>query len=248
MNPKDKIIVALDVPTVGEAVSLADTIGEVGALKVGLELITSCGAPQAVTALSKKGRVFLDAKFKDIPNTVAGAARAAVRAGAWMFNLHAMGGADMMKAAKEAAEDEAEKLNVKRPLIIAVTLLTSIDAEAARSVGFDSVNSESVIKSLVVRLAVLAKSAGLDGVVASPEEIEPIKKACGADFLVVTPGIRPKWSASNDQKRITTPAEAIKRGADYIVIGRPITSPPKEVGGPREAIIAIIKELEGVNK
>ena len=242
MKPQERIIIALDASSIEEAASLADEIGPVGALKVGLELITSCGAPQVVKEISKRGRIFFDAKFKDIPNTVLGAARAAVRMGVWMFNVHALGGLEMMRSARAGAEEEAKKLNAPKPLIIAVTVLTSLDKDSLGEIGFGSIKTADEIKGLAVRLALLAKKAGLDGVVASPDEIEPIKKACGEDFLVVAPGVRPKWAASNDQKRITTPAEAINRGADFIVIGRPVTRPP--TGGPKSALERILEEIK----
>ncbi|MBI2342561.1 MAG: orotidine-5'-phosphate decarboxylase, partial [Deltaproteobacteria bacterium] len=226
MNPKEKIIVALDAQTLGEASSLAGLIGpEVGALKVGLELLTSQGAPKVVSALSPS-RLFFDGKFKDIPNTVAGASRAVTRLGVWMFNVHALGGVAMMAAAKDAAAKTADELKTRRPLILGVTILTSIDAKALNEIGFEHVRDAGELKKLVVRLSLLSKQAGLDGVVASPQEIKAIRETCGGDFLIVTPGIRPSWAGAADQKRIMTPREAVNDGADYLVIGRPITNPP----------------------
>ena len=242
---KDKIIVALDAPTIAAASQISDTLKDsVGALKVGMELLNSAGAPQAVEALSPKGKIYFDAKFKDIPNTVAGAARAVTRMNVWMFNVHCLGGVSMMSAAVKAADEEAAKLGKKRPLVIGVTVLTSIDAKALNEIGFEHVRDASELKKLVVRLASLAKQAGLDGVVASPHEISEIREACGNDFLIVTPGVRPAWAAMGDQKRVMTPGEAVKAGADYLVIGRPITNPPKEIGTPADAVKRILEEIQ----
>ena len=242
MKPQDRIIVALDAPLLDGACNIASVLkGSVGAFKVGLEILTSEGAPRVVKALSPHGRLFFDGKFKDIPNTVAGAARAATRLDVWMFNVHCLGGVTMMSAAVKSADEEAEKLDRKRPLVIGVTVLTSIDAKALNEIGFEHVRDGG--KKLVVRLALLAKQAGLDGVVASPQEITAIKEACGGDFLVVTPGVRPLWASNDDQKRVMTPGEAVKAGADYLVIGRPITNPPKEIGTPADAVKKIIGEL-----
>lgn len=245
MNPKDKIIVALDAPTLADAEKIAGSVGsKIGALKVGLELLTAEGAPKVVSALAKYGRIFFDAKFKDIPNTVAGAARSATRLGVWMFNVHCMGGLEMMKAAKLASIKEAKRLNIAPPLVIGVTILTSLDVKALNEIGLQDMKNADDLKKQVVRLALLAKNAGLDGVVASPQEIKDIRAACGKDFLIVTPGVRPTWAAKGDQKRVTTPREAIENGADYLVIGRPITNPPKEVGSPADAVERILGELK----
>lgn len=241
---KEKIIVALDAPTLGAALQIADSLkGHIGALKVGMELLNSEGSPQVVEAISPKGKVFFDAKFKDIPNTVAGAARAVTRMNVWMFNVHCLGGVTMMSAAVKAAGEEAAKLGKERPLVIGVTVLTSIDAKALNEIGFEHVRDGAELKKLVVRLSLLAKQAGLDGVVASPHEIAAIREACGRDFLIVTPGVRPAWTAVDDQKRVMTPGEAVKAGADYLVIGRPITNPPKEIGTPAEAVKRILEEI-----
>lgn len=241
---KDKIIVALDAPTIKAASEIADTLkGSVGALKVGMEILNSEGAPQVVNALSSKGRIFFDAKFKDIPNTVAGAARAVTRMNVWMFNVHCLGGIAMMSAAVKAADDEAARLGKKRPLVTGVTVLTSIDAKALNEIGFEHVRDSVELRKLVVRLALLAKQAGLDGVVASPWEITAIREACGSDFMIITPGVRPVWAAACDQKRVMTPGEAIRAGADYLVIGRPLTDPPKEIGTPAEAAKRILEEI-----
>ncbi len=245
MNLKDRIIVALDVPTLNEAEGLAGELGpKVGALKVGLELLTAEGAPRVVSALAKYGRIFFDAKFKDIPNTVAGASRAVTRLGVWMFNVHCMGGLEMMKAAKLASVEEAKKLNITPPLVIGVTILTSMDVKTLNDIGLQGIKNADDLKKQVVRLALLAKDAGLDGVVASPQEIIDIRAACGKDFLIVTPGVRPTWAAKGDQKRVATPREAVENGAVFLVIGRPVTNPPKEVGTPADAVEKILDEIK----
>lgn len=242
MDPKDKILVALDVDTIDKAAKLASELkGLVGGVKVGLELITSCGAPQVVSAL-KSQRIFFDGKFKDIPNTVAGAARAVSRLGVWMYNVHALGGKKMMEEALKGSEAGAKESGVKRPLNIAVTILTSFDVVALKAIGLNADSDEDIAEH-VVRLALLAKSSGMDGVVASPKEIEAIRFACGKDFLIVTPGVRPSWASVGDQKRVMTPKEAVQKGADYLVIGRPITNPPAEIGSPAMAVKKILEEL-----
>ena len=246
INAKDKIIVALDSSNLSDAAEMARKLGpNVGALKIGMEIMNSAGAPQVVEALAPHGRIFFDAKFKDIPNTVAGAARAVARLGVWMFNVHTLGGVAMMAAAKKASIEEAEKCGKKPPLAIGVTILTSIDAKALNEVGFEHVRDAEELRKLVVRLSLLAKQAGLDGVVASPQEISAIREACGKDFLIVTPGVRPTWASEGDQKRVLTPREAVNLGADYLVIGRPITKPPADVGSSLNAIEKIVKEIEG---
>lgn len=244
MKPHERIIVALDASTIDDAKKIASSLkNSVDALKVGLELLSSEGAPQVLNALSGYGKIFFDGKFKDIPNTVAGAAKAATRLNSWMFNVHTLGGVQMMTAAREAAESESKRLGIKKPLITGVTILTSLDVKALNEVGFDHVRDSDELKKLVTKLSLLAKQAGLDGVVASPQEIKNIREACGKDFLIVTPGVRPLWAAKGDQKRIMTPREAVDAGADYLVIGRPITSPPPEVGSPVDAVKKIIEEL-----
>lgn len=222
MAVKDRIILALDVSSEAEAVNLVRELkGCVGAFKVGLELFNSAG-PRVIESVRNAGaeRIFYDGKFHDIPNTVAGAARAAVRMGVWMFNIHAAGGSVMMRAAAEAAGDEAHRLGQETPIILGVTVLTSISAEVLH----DELSVPVLLENQVAHLAQLAQNAGLNGVVASPQEILQVKAACGPQFLVVTPGVRPVWAAANDQKRIMTPSEAVRDGADYLVIGRAITA------------------------
>jgi orotidine-5'-phosphate decarboxylase len=233
MNP---ILVALDVESAAKAVELADVLrGSVGGFKIGKQLFTAAG-PAMVRELTSRGdRVFLDLKFHDIPNTVAGAVQSAVATGAWMVNVHALGGGAMMKAAGESARKTAEKLGQSRPLVIAVTVLTSMDDAALKEIGVGRTMIEQV-----VHLAKLAQDSGLDGVVASPQEVPAIRKACGADFQIVTPGIRPAdQQGKDDQARTLTPAEAMSAGSSYLVIGRPITAAPN----PREAAERIAATL-----
>jgi orotidine-5'-phosphate decarboxylase len=186
--------------------------------------------------VSRGGQVFLDLKFHDIPNTVAGAARSAVRLNVAMFNVHAAGGKEMVRVAVSAAEEEAAKLGSKRPLVLAITVLTSIDNEILDK----ELLVKFPMKDAVLHFAEIAKAAGADGVVASPHEVSLLRNACGPEFLIVTPGIRPAWAAAGDQKRITTPADAIRMGSDYVVVGRPILS----AQSPVEAATAILEEIQ----
>ena len=214
-DARSKIIFALDVNGVAEIDRFAGMLSaKVGMFKVGKELFTSCG-PAAVRAVQHHGgQVFLDLKYHDIPNTVAKAMLEAARLGVQLTNLHALGGAEMMETAATAVRRE---FGDHRPRLLAVTILTSSTVETLRGVGIDH-----PLEQMVVRLARLAQEAGMDGVVASPLEIGMIRAACGPDFLIVTPGVRPTFAAADDQKRIMTPAEAVGAGADYLVIGRPI--------------------------
>lgn len=241
MNP---IIVALDVDSRAKALDLARTLrGSVGAFKIGKQLFTAEGPP-IVRALADQGdRVFLDLKFHDIPNTVSGAVRSAVATGAWMVNVHASGGCAMMRAAAEAAAG-ATAPGGERPLVIAVTVLTSLNQAA-----LDEIGTTRTVLDQVVHLARLAQEAGIDGVVASPHEIRAIRVACGDRFVTVIPGIRPAApghptaslpAGIDDQARTMGPAEAVQAGAHYLVIGRPITAAPD----PRAAAEAIAAELK----
>lgn len=216
---KEKIIIALDVNTIKEVERLLNILSpHIRIFKVGTELFYSLG-PKVIELIKKYDRdVFLDLKLHDIPNTVKSSSRALARLGIFMFNVHALGGSDMMKASLEGAEEESEKLGIARPRILGVSILTSLDKKALEQIGIDKSPEEAVLK-----LARLTKESGLDGVVASPQEASRLRKEMGKDFLIVTPGIRPEGLEVDDQRRTATPKEAFSKGADYIVIGRPIT-------------------------
>jgi orotidine-5'-phosphate decarboxylase len=213
------IICAIDVTDVADATRLAnEVLPHVGAVKLGLEFFTANGAA-GVSHITNLGvPVFLDLKFHDIPNTVAKAIAATAGLNTFMMTVHTSGGQHMMRAAIEASDRVAQITGKERPLVIGVTLLTSLDQNDISIIGFNATVQEQVL-----RLADLAQSAGLDGVVCSPFEIQAIRKACGNDLTLVVPGIRPVGADAGDQKRVLTPKEALKRGADYLVIGRPIT-------------------------
>jgi orotidine-5'-phosphate decarboxylase len=230
---KEKIIFALDVESMAQAVKWADLLApHVGMFKIGKQLFTACG-PDVVRAIRERGgEVFLDLKYHDIPNTVAKASLEAARLGARLFNLHALGGYEMMATTVSALDREFQGKG--RPRVLAVTILTSSTTETLREVGIDLPLAE-----MVVKLALLAKKAGIDGVVASPLELPLIRAACGNDFLVVTPGVRPAFASTDDQKRVMTPAEAVAAGADYLVIGRPISA----AQDPIMAAEAIVEEM-----
>lgn len=235
MIPKERLIVALDVATKEKALILVEKLkAEVGIFKIGSELFTSCG-PDIVSAVKAKGcGIFLDLKFHDIPNTVARSAAAATRLGVSILNVHALGGYDMMKKAAEAVALEAKTLKITKPKIIAVTILTSTDENSLKKIGINDNMEKQVLK-----LAGLAKDASLDGVVASPSEVRLIRKEMGEGFIIVTPGVRPKWASADDQKRIATPDEAVLNGATYIVVGRPIVEAPD----PLAAAKRILEEM-----
>lgn len=239
MQARERIILALDVPTSEEALNLVKELKDyVGAFKVGMQLYNSSG-PDIVKAIHELGgKVFVDLKFHDIPNTVAEAGKVMTRLGCYMFNVHAAGGREMMKKLAEEVENEAKSLGITPPITLAVTVLTSISQKELEQ---DMLITGMKVEDVALKWAVMAKESGIKGVVCSPHEIIAIRKACGPDFKIVTPGIRPLWSEKNDQKRITTPKEALELGADYMVIGRPITKADQ----PREAAEKIIKELEG---
>jgi len=231
----EKIIVALDVGNKKEALSLVSKLKDAQLFKVGMELFTAEG-PGLLEEIAGQGKkVFLDLKYHDIPNTVAGAVRSATKHRVHMLTLHTSGGKEMLARAAEAAAQEAASHGTSRPYLLGVTVLTSLKEGELKDIGIPA-----SVDVQVLRLASLAKESGLDGVVSSPREIEIIKKECGKDFLVVTPGIRPAWAAAQDQKRVMTPAEAVAKGADYLVIGRPITGAPS----PQEAFLKIVREIE----
>jgi orotidine-5'-phosphate decarboxylase len=229
-----RIIVALDFPDAAAALACAWRLDPaLCRVKVGKELFVAAG-PSVIESLQAGGfEVFLDLKFHDIPNTVAGACRSAARLGVWMLNVHASGGEAMMRAAREAVAAFA-----KPPLLIGVTVLTSLSTPELEPIGFSGTAGE-----MVDRLARLAQSSGLDGVVCSAQEATRLRRACGSPFKLVTPGIRLPESEKGDQARSVTPVDAVKLGADYLVIGRPITQSPD----PRATLEAIRQSLEGVS-
>jgi orotidine-5'-phosphate decarboxylase len=236
----DRVLVALDVPTTGDAIALADRLrGAVGGFKVGMQLFTAAGPSIVRTLVDRGDRVFLDLKFHDIPNTVAGAVASAADLGVWMVNVHAAGGPAMLAAARNSLD----KRQGPKPLLIAVTVLTSMDAAALQSVGVAASPLDQV-----VRLARVTHAAGVDGVVASPLEVAAIRDACGPDFVIVTPGIRGASAGTpgktDDQARTLSPAEAVRAGSSYLVIGRPITGQ----SDPRAAAQEIARELASTSR
>ena len=231
----ERIIVALDVEQIDAAERLVRQLsGQVGAFKIGKQLFTRYGPAVVAMVHAHGGRVFLDLKYHDIPATVARAAREAVRLGVWMFNVHALGGAAMMREAVHAAREMAHVRGVPAPIMLGVTVLTSMTAEDLAPLGITL-----PVPDLVTVLARQARQAGLDGVVASAREVALIRQACGRECVVVTPGIRPAGSQADDQKRTTTPGGALQAGADYLVVGRPIIAAPD----PAAAAAAIGAEI-----
>jgi orotidine-5'-phosphate decarboxylase len=228
-----KIIFAMDVKEFSDVQHWAELLSQhVGMFKVGKQLYTACG-PAAVRMIQKcGGEVFLDLKYHDIPNTVAMATLEAANLGVKLCDLHAMGGYEMMSKTMEALDKNFS--GVERPRVLAITVLTSSNEETLRGIGIDI-----PVPEMVVKLAKLAQKAGVDGVVASPQEVGLIREACGKDFLVVTPGVRPSFASTDDQKRIMTPADAVKAGSDYLVIGRPIAA----AKSPVSAAQAIVDEI-----
>jgi orotidine-5'-phosphate decarboxylase len=234
----ERIIVPLDVPDESAAVRLAETLlGQVGAFKVGLELIHAAGFGILET-LRKAGveRIFYDCKLHDIPNTVAGAVRALCQRNVWMFNVHAAGGARMIEAAAGALDDCCAGDEAKRPIMLGVTLLTSLSARELAT----ELHVDAGVCDYVAMMAEMATTHGCKGIVCSPHEIMAVRRRCGSQALIVTPGIRPSWAQAADQRRIMTPARAIRLGADYLVIGRPITGD----SDPAAAARRIAEELE----
>lgn len=257
MQAKDRIILALDVDDAEEAMSLVRQLApHVGAFKVGMQLFNSIGPDIVRQIHGAGGRVFVDLKFHDIPNTVASASRVVARLGCFMYTVHAAGGSVMIRAAADALRAEigdglgelgarGDRSRLGRlaapgkaaPIMLAVTVLTSIDQ---RQLEEELLISGVSVEGAAVRLASMAERAGAGGVICSPHEIAAVRAACGPDFAIVTPGIRPAWCGANDQRRITTPQDAVGLGADYIVIGRPITRAPH----PAEAAMRIAEEIE----
>jgi len=236
LEGKRRIAVALDFDQRDDLLAAARLLqGEVGTFKLGLEAFTSHGPGLVRDLVGMGAPVFLDLKLHDIPNTVGGAAAAAARTGASIVNVHASGGPEMMRVAGERARAAAAAEGLPVPRVIAVTVLTSLDGATVDAIGLRGTPREAVL-----RLAVLAREAGLDGVVCSPEEIEAIRGACGLDFFLVVPGVRPAGTDPGDQKRIATPGAAARSGADLLVIGRPILKAPDPVAAAR----AIAAEID----
>jgi len=234
-NARQKLIFALDVDQFEEAEHFVKLLHDkVGMFKVGKQLFTRCGPEVIHMIKGEGGDVFLDLKYHDIPNTVAMACLEADRLGVGMFNVHALGGREMMKTAAEAVRNRCIAEKRQMPLMLAVTILTSSTEETLREIGI-----EHSVEEMVVRLARLAQESGFGGVVASPREIGLIREACGSDFAIVTPGVRPATASADDQKRVTTPADAIAAGADYLVVGRPIA----KAQDPVAAAEAIVEEM-----
>jgi orotidine-5'-phosphate decarboxylase len=236
-HPRERLVVALDVETVERALALVEQLrGHVGMFKVGKQLFTAAG-PGVVREITARGeKVFLDLKFHDIPNTVAMAGVEAARLGASIFNVHAAGGSAMMRATVEAVARAVAREGLARPLMLGVTVLTSLDEAALHEIGVGG-----TVEAQVVRLARLCRAAGLDGVVASPQEIVPIRDAVSdPDFVILTPGVRPAGAALDDQRRVMTPGEAVRAGATYLVVGRPVTG----AADPAEAAKKIAQEIE----
>jgi len=234
-RPEDKIIIALDVPKKEIAFNLIEKLKDVRTFKIGLELFISEG-PSLLKKIHKMGeKIFLDLKLHDIPNTVAGAIRSGLQHRVSMMTLHASGGLDMMKRASDEANQFSIKTGIQKPLLLAVTVLTSFKQDELKQIGVQGKTNDQVLN-----LAGLAQQAGMDGLVCSPKETTLIKKEMGKDFVVVNPGIRPSWASKDDQKRITTPRQAVQNGADYLVIGRPVTQAPD----PEQAFLKICQELD----
>ena len=238
----DKLIVALDVDTPAQALSLVNKLNTVaGMFKIGSTLFTLAG-PQIVRDIVNSGaKVFLDLKFHDIPHQVAGAARSAAQLGVTLFTIHASGGADMMRAAVDAVADVAEREGREPAKVLAVSVLTSIDANTLAQIGVNSSPEESVL-----RLVKLAEQSGVDGIVASPQEAAAIRASVSNDkLLIVTPGIRPAANDAGDQRRVSTPAAALAAGADYLVVGRPITGAPDPVAAARQIAAEMQQAMNG---
>ncbi len=236
MDAKERLILALDVDTMAEARRLVElTEDYVGIYKVGMQLYNSEGPAVIRWLMERRKKVFADLKFHDIPNTVAQAGEVMTCHGVFMYNVHCAGGREMLSKTVLATKAEAQGLGLPAPMVIGVTILTSLDQQAVNN----DVGLAGTVQDNVVKYARMAQECGLSGVVASPKEITAIREACGPEFVLVIPGIRPQWAAANDQKRIMTPKEAIAAGATYIVVGRPITAAPD----PGEAAAKVVREM-----
>lgn len=220
VSAADRIIVPLDVPALAEAMALLDALPQVLWWKVGLELFVSTGPAILATLKDRQKRIFLDLKFHDIPNTVAGACRAAAGYGVDLLTVHATAAPEALSSAQAAVQEGAAAAGTQPPKIIAITLLTSL---SSRNLAFD-LKIPLELPEYALEMALLARNAGLAGAVCSPQEAAQLRQVCGDDFLLVCPGVRPAWASVGDQRRTLTPAEALKAGADYLVVGRPITA------------------------
>jgi orotidine-5'-phosphate decarboxylase len=239
-SPHEYIFVPLDTPCLERAVEVVVTLkGLIGGVKIGKEFFTALG-PTGVKRVTEFGMpLFVDLKFHDIPNTVAGAVRAAIHLNPKIINVHAQGGRIMLQAARHAANEEASKIGIPTPLLLGVTVLTSMDNQDLNDVGISDTALDQV-----KRLAILCQECGLDGVVCSADEIKALRIICGEEFKLLTPGIRPLWANTGDQKRVVTPGEAIKRGADFLVIGRPIYNADDPVSAVKKIINEIAKAID----
>jgi len=237
LKAADRLVIALDIDNDEEALGLvADLKESVGMFKVGHQLFTAYGPDIVRRIIGMGGRVILDLKYHDIPNTVAKASAEAAKLGVSIFNVHSLGGLDMMKAAAAAAKEAAGKHGLPEPIVLAVTVLTSMDEMSLR-------RELKITRSLqreVVHLARLAQRAGMHGVVASPQEIKMLRRSVRGEFIILTPGVRPAWAAKDDQKRVMTPGEAVKTGADFIVVGRPVLKAPDR----KAAVQKILEEIQ----
>jgi orotidine-5'-phosphate decarboxylase len=234
---KDRLVLALDVDSDTEALGIVTELKDaVGMFKVGHQLFTAYGPDIVRRIIGMGGRVFLDLKYHDIPHTVARASDEAVKLGVSIFNVHALGGLDMMRAAAESARETAQKLDQPCPLVLAVTVLTSMDEKGLRK----ELKITRSLQREVAHLARLAQRAGMHGVVASPQEIKMLRRAVRGEFVILTPGVRPSWAAQDDQKRVMTPREAVAAGADYLVVGRPVLKAPDRKG----AVAKILEEIK----
>lgn len=244
IKARDRLILAVDTSNIEEARRHLDELHEhVGVFKIGLQLFTHYGPEILKIFQSANCKIFLDCKFLDIPNTVAKAAEEATNHGVHMFTIHAGGGSAMLKAAADAVKARAEKNNVTPPTVLAVTVLTSISQDTLTR----ELAVTGSIEEHVVRLAKQCKENGITGLVASPEEVAPLRKELGSSMVIVTPGVRPSWAEANDQSRFTTPYEAIKRGSDYLVVGRPITSAKDPKSAAKKIVEEIGEALESSN-
>ena len=241
LSAKDRLVLALDLEKDRDALDLVSELKDsVSMFKVGHQLFTAYGPDIVRRIISMGSRVFLDLKYHDIPNTVAKASAEAVKLGVSILNVHALGGHDMMKAASESVRDTAAALNLPKPVVLAVTVLTSMDEQSLRK----ELKITRSLQREVSHLARLAQRAGMQGVVASPHEIKALRRSVRGDFVILTPGVRPAWAAKDDQKRVMTPGEAIAAGADYVVVGRPIL----KAADRKIAAKQILDEIESVVK